>query len=73
MDTTLEGIKTVEKYTEKALKLLEMDKDDVGFNFNKEVTALLFEQKDTLGALKDYIVSCGAKETVITKKWGRLV
>ena len=40
----------------------------MGFNFNKEVTALLLKQKDTLGDLKDYIISYKAKETVITNK-----
>jgi hypothetical protein len=49
-----------------------MLKNNRGFNFNKEVIELLLKQKDTLAALKDYILYYGAKETRITKRWERL-
>jgi hypothetical protein len=77
MGNTLEGIQIAEKTNKKALGLLEDEKemigDMVGFDFNQEVIELLLKQKDTLAALKDYILCCGAKETKITKRWERLV
>jgi len=76
MGNTLEGIQIAEKTNKKALELLEDEKerleDMVGFDFNQEVIELLLKQKDTLAALKDYILCCGAKESRITKRWERL-
>jgi hypothetical protein len=69
MGNTLEGIQIAEKTNKKALELLEDEKerleDMVGFDFNQEVIELLLKQKDTLAALKDYILCCGAKESRI--------
>jgi hypothetical protein len=76
MGNTLEGIQIAEETNKKALGLLEdeeMLEDRVGFDFNQEVIELLLKQKDTLAALKDYILCCGAKETRITKRWERSV
>jgi hypothetical protein len=42
--------------------------DIMDIGFNNEVIELLLKQKDTLAALKDYILSCGIKETRISKR-----
>jgi len=38
---------------------------------NGDTVRSLRKQKDTLVALKDYILSCGAKEAKITRRWER--
>jgi hypothetical protein len=76
MGNTLEGIEAVIKGNEGAVQLLAEQSDILmdfdAFGINGEINELLDEQKDTLVALKDYILACGAKELKITKRWERL-
>jgi hypothetical protein len=76
MGNTLEGIEAVIKGNEDAVELLaeqsDIPMDFEAFDINGEITKLLDEQKDTLIALKDYILACGAKEAKITRRWERL-
>ena len=76
MGNTLEGIEAVVKGNKDAVELLDMQSDILlGFDairINGEIIKLLDEHQDTLAALKDYILECGAKEAKITKRWERL-
>jgi len=76
MVNTLEGIEAVIKGNEDAVELLAEESitlmDFEAFDINGGITKLLDEQKDTLIALKDYILACGAKEAKITRRWEML-
>jgi hypothetical protein len=75
MGNTLEGIEAVIKGNEDAVELLAEQSDILmefdAFGINGEINELLGKQKDTLVALKDYILACGAKEAKITRRWER--
>jgi hypothetical protein len=64
------------KGNEDAIELLAEQSDILmdfdAFGINGEINELLSKQKDTLVALKDYILACGAKEVRITRRWERL-
>jgi hypothetical protein len=83
MGNTLEGIETVIKCSDDTVALLAEQSDILMeldpfaihraihlYEINEEINDLLVKQKDTLVALKDYILACGAKESKITKRWG---